>query len=161
MSDIVFERTNGSHPDFVENCRLLDIELEKKMGKEVQKDYLQYNHVLDQIHHAVIAYVNGVPAGSGALKQYDEKSIELKRVFVRPEYQMHGIGTALVSQLVMYAQELGFPKMILESGIQLKEAHHIYYKPGFERIENFGPFKGMENSLCMQKMLGSKENGDQ
>ena len=72
-----------------------------------------------------------------------------KRIFVRPEAQGHGIGTALVLKLIERAKELGYKKMVLETGELLAESVHVYSKLGFERIPNYGQYADMEESYCM------------
>ena len=54
--------------------------------------------------------------GGGAIRRYDDETIELKRVFVHTEYQGRGIGSRLVALLMEWAIELGYKKMVLETG---------------------------------------------
>lgn len=49
-------------------------------------------------------------------------------MFVIPTEQGKGIGTVLVSKLTEWAKELGYKKMILETGELLAESCHIYSK---------------------------------
>lgn len=145
----LYKRCDGSNKDFVENCRLLDEDLDRRVGKVIQRDKYQQFNTLEKIEHAIVVYIDDKPAGAGAIRKYDEDSIELKRVFVRPEVQGNGVGTNLVKELIDWASELGFKKMILETGELLVEAKHVYLKCGFEIIPNYGPYKNMPESLCM------------
>ena len=77
--------------------------------------------------------------------------MELKRVFVRPEFQGQGLGTSLVENLLLWARELGYKTVLLETGKLLKESVHIYQKLGFQVIENYGPYKEIKESLSMRK----------
>ena len=79
--------------------------------------------------------------------------MELKRVFVRPEYQGKGVSTALVSGLIEWAGELGYQSMILETGELLAESCHVYRKLGFRKIPNYGEYVNMPESLCMGREL--------
>ncbi len=153
MIEFVYVRCDGADADFIENCRLLDEDLDRRVGRVIQRDkYHQYNQ-LDQIHEAIMVYHEGRPAGGGAIRAYDETTTELKRVFVRPEYQGKGIGSALVSRLIEWATELGYKKMILETGELLAESCHVYAKLGFQKIPNYGAYVNMRESLCMGKDL--------
>ena len=49
-------------------------------------------------------------------------------MFVIPTEQGKGIGTELVSKLIEWAKELGYKKMILETGELLAESCHVYSK---------------------------------
>lgn len=153
MIEYTFVRCDGTNADFIENCRLLDEDLDRRVGKVIQRDkYHQYNQ-LDKIHEALMVYHEGRPAGGGAIRAYDETTMELKRVFVRPEYQGKGVGSALVSGLIEWAKELGYKRMILETGALLAESCHVYTKLGFSQIPNYGAYVNMPESLCMGKDL--------
>ena len=80
----------------------------------------------------------------------------MKRVFVHTEYQGQGIGTTLVSLLIEWAMELGYQRMILETGELLAESCALYKKIGFQVIPNYGPYANMPESLCMAKDLKNK-----
>ena len=110
-----FIRTDGRNKDFIENCRLLDIDLDRRVGKKIKRDkYKKYNQ-LDEIKEAIVVYENDKVVGGGAIRKYDEENIELKRVFVHTEYQGRGIGSKLVALLIEWAMELGYKRMILET----------------------------------------------
>lgn len=55
--------------------------------------------------------------------------------------------------LIEWAMELGYKRMILETGELLAESCAIYRKMGFEVIPNYGPYENMPESLCMAKNL--------
>ena len=149
MSEAIYVRCDGTNEDFIENCRLLDEDLDRRVGRVIKRDkYTQFNQ-LDKIHEAIVVYQDGKPIGGGAIRPYDETAIELKRVFVRPSAQGCGVGTELVSKLIEWAKELGYQKMILETGDLLAESVHVYSKLGFRKIPNYGAYVNMPESLCM------------
>lgn len=151
-----FRRTDGKNKDFIENCKLLDMDLDKRVGKKIKRDkYRKYNQ-LDEIQEAIVVYENNKVIGGGAIRKYDAENIELKRVFVHTEYQGQGIGTKLVSLLIEWAIELGYQRIILETGELLAESCSVYKKLGFKKIPNYGPYVNMQESLCMAKDLGNK-----
>ena len=153
MSEIVFLRCDGNNKDFIENCRLLDEDLDLRVGKIIKRDkYAQYN-LIDKINEAIVVYRGNNPIGGGSIRPYDENTVELKRVFVIPTEQGKGIGTELVSKLIEWAKELGYKKMILETGELLAESCHVYSKLGFKQIPNYGAYVDMPESLCMGKEL--------
>ena len=148
-----FHRTDGKDKDFIENCRLLDMDLNRRVGKIIKRDkYEKYNQ-LDEIQEAIVVYEENRVIGGGAIRRYDDETIELKRVFVHTEYQGQGIGSRLVSLLMEWAVELGYKKMILETGELLAESCHVYSKLGFKQIPNYGAYVDMPESLCMGKEL--------
>lgn len=148
-----FNRTDGKNKDFIENCRLLDMDLDRRVGKKIKRDkYKKYNQ-LDEIKEAIVVYKDHKPIGAGAIRRYDDENVELKRVFVHTEYQGRGIGSRLVSLLMEWAVELGYKRMILETGELLVESCAVYKKLGFTVIPNYGPYVDMPESLCMAKEL--------
>ncbi len=148
-----FNRTDGKDKDFIENCRLLDMELDRRVGKKIKRDkYMKYNQ-LDEIKEAIVVREDDKLIGGGAIRRYDDENIELKRVFVHVEYQGQGIGSRLVSLLIEWAVELGYKRMILETGELLAESCAVYKKLGFKVIPNYGPYVDMPESLCMAKDL--------
>lgn len=152
-----FHRTDGRNQDFIENCRLLDMDLDRRVGKKIERDkYKKYNR-LDEITEAIVVYEDKRVIGGGAIRRYDNENAELKRVFVHPEYQGRGIGSRLVSLLIEWAVELGYRRMIFETGELLAESCAVYRKLGFQVIPNYGPYADMPESLCMAKDLYSTE----
>lgn len=156
---MIIKRTDGKDQDFVENCRLLDMDLDRRVGKKIQREkYNKYNQ-LDEIREAIVVYENDKPVGGGAIRRYSDEEIELKRIFVHPECQGRGIGTALVSALIEWATEFGYRRMILETGALLAESCALYKKLGFEVIPNYGPYVNMQESLCMARELAKVDPG--
>ena len=148
-----FKRTDGKDKDFIENCRLLDMDLDRRVGKKIKRDkYKKFNRI-DEIQQAIVVYEGNKAVGGGAIRRYNDEDIELKRVFVHAEYQGQGIGSKLVSLLIEWAMELGYKRMILETGELLAESCAVYKKLGFQVIPNYGPYVDMEESLCMAKEL--------
>lgn len=148
-----FRRTDGKNKDFIENCNLLDMDLDRRVGKKIERDkYKKYNQ-LDEIQEAIVVYDGNKAVGGGAIRRYDDESMEIKRVFVHTEYQGQGIGKQLVALLIEWAAELGYKRAVLETGELLAESCAVYKKLGFKVIPNYGPYVNMPESLCMAKDL--------
>ncbi|MDO5574619.1 MAG: GNAT family N-acetyltransferase [bacterium] len=148
-----YTRTSGRNKDFIENCKLLDMDLDRRVGRKIQRDkYSKYNQ-LDEIQEAIVVYDGDKPIGGGAIRKYNDTDVELKRIFVHTEYQGRGVGTKLISMLVEWAKEIGYNRVILETGELLAESCAVYQKLGFTVIPNYGPYVNMPESLCMEKVL--------
>ncbi len=148
-----YVRTDGKNEDFIENCRLLDMDLDRRVGKQIKREKYEKFNQLDEIREAIVVYDHGRAVGGGAIRRYDDENVELKRVFVHNEYQGQGIGSTLVSLLIEWAAELGYRRMILETGELLAESCAVYKKLGFAVIPNYGPYADMPESLCMAKTI--------
>lgn len=144
-------RTDANNTDFVALIGVLDNELAARDG-QIHAYYHQFNQ-LDQIKFTLVAYNGRVPIGCGALKPFDEDTLEVKRMFVLPEKRGMGIATKLLMELERWAGELGVKRCVLETGKNQPEAIQLYRKRGYQAIPNFGPYVGIENSMCFEKML--------
>ena len=150
---IRLERTTSDNEDF----RLLISELDKELRsryEEKQAIYDQYN-IIENNRNVVIAYKDEMPVGCGCFKKFDDRSVEIKRMFVKPEYRGQKIAASILQELENWAIEFNISGTILETGIKQHEAIHLYQKSGYIVVENYGPYKGLPESICMQKNLGS------
>lgn len=144
-------RTNSENTDFRELVVLLDQDLRERDGEE-HAFYAQFNKI-DKIQHVVVAYAEGRAVGCGAIKPYAEVTAEIKRMFVRPEFRRQGVAAAVLAALEQWAAELGFSASVLETGKIQPEAIGLYQKEGYGFTPNYGQYIGVENSVCMKKVL--------
>ena len=144
-------RTDGGNQEFNELIGLLDQQLRERNGV-LQSKYDKFNVVLS-VGTVVVAKWNGQPAGCGCFKQFDKDTVEIKRMFVKPENRRAGIAARILRELEDWAAGLGFSRSILETGSKQLEAINLYKKSGYRQIENFGQYAGMETSLCFAKNL--------
>jgi GNAT superfamily N-acetyltransferase len=137
-------RTTSENADFCMLVHGLDRELAVRDGDE-HAFYAQYN-TLDTIPHAVVAYDGGEAVGCGALRPFDETSVEIKRMFVPLEHRGRGIAKEVLRELEKWAAELDFKRCILETGLKQPEAIALYTVSGYTSIENYGHYQGVYNS---------------
>lgn len=144
-------RTDSKHQDFINLVKLLDQELAIRDGDE-HDFYDQFNKI-DSIKYALNCYENGEAVGCGAIKEFDDESMEVKRMFVPLNHRKKGIASTILKGLEKWTKELGYKRLVLETGIRQPEAIALYEKHGFKRIDNYGQYVGMENSVCFQKKI--------
>lgn len=148
---IRIERTNSENESFRYLVDLLDIELAEKDGKDYTF-YTQYNKI-DLLEHCVLVYMNNSEVGCGAFREMENSIIEIKRMYTIPDHRGKGIASLVLSELEKWAKELGISQCILETGKRQHEAISLYKKRGYSRITNYGPYIGIENSICLKKLL--------
>jgi len=106
----------------------------------------------------LLASDGGEPAGCGALKPLSpsrildaaEVACEMKRLWVRPQFQGRGLGRKLAAALVHYARKQGYTAMYLDTiPAAMQTANRIYTSLGFEQVERYGtnPLLGVEPAL--------------
>ncbi len=144
-------RTDALHPDFKKLVDSLDADLASRDGEE-HSFYDQYNK-LDQIKYTVIVFDGENSVGCGAIKEFEPKVMEVKRMYVLPERRGEGIATKVLSALEDWARDLGYQKCVLETGKRQPEAIALYTKCGYKYIPNYGQYVGIENSICFEKNL--------
>ena len=149
--DLEILETDSKNNDFIELIKLLDQDLCERYG-ELQKQYDKHNKV-DYINNVIIIYKAKVPVACGAFKQYDESSVEIKRVFVRKENRRQGLSKQIIKELEQLARAKDYKYAVLETGIKQNEAINLYKNAGYEIIQNYGPYAGNTNSICMRKDL--------
>ena len=147
----IFNRTDSYNTDFRTLVALLDKDLAIRDGDE-HAFYAQFNKV-QNIKHVVVCYKDDLPIGCGAFKEYDTTSVEIKRMFVQPDYRGHAIGLNILKELELWALESGYSTCVLETGKRQPEAIALYSKAGYSITENYGQYAGVENSVCFSKQL--------
>lgn len=151
MIEIV--RTDSASAEFARLVRKLDIELAERDGAE-HAYYAQFNKI-DMLRYVVVAYFERLPVACGAIKEYDDATVEVKRMFTLPANRGKGIAAGVLKELEAWAAELSFSRCVLETGKKQPEAISLYEKSGYKLIPNYGQYKGIENSVCFAKDLKS------
>lgn len=150
-STVIIKKTTAQDPDFIALVQLLDAYLTTVDGND-HDFYDQYNQ-LDDIKYVLMAYEGKKAIGCGTIKHFDEKRMEIKRMFVREEVRKKGIAGTLLQHLEIWATELGYQYCILETGKRQTAAVRLYEKSGYRYTSNYEPYIGVENSVCMEKKL--------
>ncbi|MGP8216728.1 MAG: GNAT family N-acetyltransferase [Bacteroidia bacterium] len=94
-------------------------------------------------------YKNNV-AGCIALKRLSENSFEFCKLYIDPEVRKLGIATRLVERCITRCKENNAAELWLQTTNELKEAHRLYYKLGFEDKK---PPKEMDVLKRTQKIM--------
>ncbi len=145
------KRTNSDDIDFINLVVLLDQDLKIRDGED-HTFYNQFNKI-DKIKHVIVFYENDVAVGCGAFREKESDTVEVKRMFVNPDYRKRGIAAAVLKELENWAAELNYTYTILETGKKQPEAISLYQKSGYTIIPNYPPYEEMDNSVCMKKTL--------
>jgi len=144
-------RTNSENKDFIELVKLLDFDLAKRDGDK-HSFFAQFNKI-DKVKYVVIAYDKQTPIGCGAIKEFEDQVVEIKRMYTTEDSRGKGIASSILSELEKWAVELSYKKSILETGIKQPEAIGLYRKNGYELIPNYGQYKEVEESRCFEKEI--------
>ena len=95
--------------------------------------------------------------GMGALRKLKVGIGEIKRMYVKPEYQGKGLGKKMLQLLLSKGKEFGFSAIYLETGAFMSTAQHLYRSMGFcdreEYPETEVPLQLRHVWLFMEKRL--------
>lgn len=148
---ITIKRTNFENQHFTDLVAQLDEYLRICDGED-HDFYNQYNSV-DKLQHVIVVYMNHKPIGCGAIKPFDNKTVEVKRMYVLPETRGKGIATRILKALEHWAREMSYIRCILETGKRQPEAIALYLKNEYTIIANYGQYAGIDNSVCFEKPI--------
>ena len=85
----------------------------------------------------LLATLGGRAVGCVALREIDAGACEMKRMFVYPESQGHGVGRALGDAVIRAGREAGYRTMLLDTSFRQTEARALYRRLGFREIEPY------------------------
>lgn len=105
----------------------------------------------------------GEPVACGALRDVSATqgpgTVEVKRLYVAPARRGRGLSRLVMAELEARARELGYGRLILETGVMQPEAIGLYLALGYDPIEAYGEYKDHPGSRCFGKALVPDDGG--
>ncbi len=129
-----------------------DSDLATSLVAEVQQEYVrryggQDETPVDPAEFApplgtfLVAHVGASAIGCAGLRRHGDDTVEVKRMFVRPEHRRRGHARRMLHALEDVAREQGFRRVVLETGMAQPEAIALYLSAGYIPVEGFGHYK--------------------
>lgn len=103
-----------------------------------------------------LAILDGKVAGCVALRKLEDGVCEMKRLFVREEFQGQKIGISLIEKIIDTAKRIGYQKLRLDTyPPKMQKAVGLYESYGFRQIEPYyhNPFG---ETLFMELFISGK-----
>jgi len=95
----------------------------------------------------IIGYDDGEPVCCAGIRQFDNESGEVKRVYARKNSK--GYAAQLMKVLEAWASEQGYKKLILECREQNSHALDFYSQAGYQICEKYTPYENEADAVCM------------
>lgn len=151
ITGYTIKRTSADDPDF----RMLIAELDSELWVELEEDQATYDpfNKVEHIDTVIVLYFHDEPVACGCYKEVNQMTIEIKRMFVRKAHRGKGLAKEVLGQLERWALERNYRLSVLETSIHFQTARQLYSGYGYHIIENYGPYAGLEDSICMKKEL--------
>ncbi len=149
--ELSFRWTDGKDKDF-QGFYLKTEEFYSSIvgGRKNREGFIPYN-ISESISDVLIAEVDGKAVGCGGLKMYSPSTVEIKRLWVDPDYRGAHIATEIIERLEERAEREGCIRLILQTRPQMEEAVSLYTKRGYKKIENYPPYDKLEGAICFAK----------
>jgi pimeloyl-ACP methyl ester carboxylesterase/GNAT superfamily N-acetyltransferase len=85
----------------------------------------------------LVAYRNGAGVGCAGLKRLDERTAEIKRIYVEPEARGAGVARALITELERVARDAGYKTIRLDTGAKQHASVALFRSAGYEPIADY------------------------
>ena len=136
--NLLLKRVQFNDPDFQTLIQELDKEFWVRYP-DTQQNFEPFNKV-DDACRVVVVYHHVTPIGCGCFRPKPDSTVEIKRMYVRPDDRNQGIAKRILNELELQAVAEGFTRSILETGIKQPEAIRSYKNSGYHTIPNIPPY---------------------
>lgn len=131
--------------------RVLFVEYANSLGFSLR--FQNFDSELDELKSvyggarsaAFLGWLEGKRVGCVGVKQFNQDSCEMKRLFIRPEGRGVGLGKMLARTAIRKAKDFGYKVMYLDTMNFMTEANALYKSLGFELTKPYyhNPLKGV------------------
>lgn len=156
--ELIVLKTATAGPEFEDGRHLfrryaesLDFDLAfQHFAEELETISEQYNRPTGAL---LLAYYGETAIGCVGIRQLEQDTAELKRLYVRPDYRRFKIGRQLMEAALHIARELNYQRIRLDTTPSQAQAQNLYRSMGFYEIRPYrhNPIGG---AVFMEKKLG-------
>jgi ribosomal protein S18 acetylase RimI-like enzyme len=153
MAELIVFDVNVHRPIYIDLCEeyfgWTAQELLEKCGIDVfsvvdtsLRDFIEngVDEFITSIQHEGVFYLlqeDEEIVGMGAVRKLRDGIGEIKRMYIKPEFQGRGWGRRLLERLLEEGRERGLSEIYLETGNFMAAAQQLYRSMGFEEREMY------------------------
>jgi GNAT superfamily N-acetyltransferase len=135
---------------FEEYANSLNLDLSfQNFSKELDAISEQYHEPSGGL---LLVFNADFPVGCAGIRQLDNATAELKRMYIKGEYRGLKIGVALLQRSIDLAKTLGYKKLRLDTLAKMAKAQQLYYSFGFYEIDAYR-YNPLAGTIYMEKDL--------
>jgi GNAT superfamily N-acetyltransferase len=103
----------------------------------------------------VVGYLDGAPIACGGWRRHDERTVEVKRMWVAPQERRHGVARRLLAELERTAVLAGRRRIVLTTGAPQRAAIAFYTANGYLVSDaRFGHYAQFDDAVFFTKQIG-------
>ncbi len=156
-SGVRFESVDPADPRARELTRALDDEVRARAPDEPVFG-IENDGFVDAGGIFLLVHQDRMLAGCGALRPFDERIVEVKRMYMLPAFRGAGLSRTLLLELENIAREQRFSIVNIETGEHNTEALGLYWSNGYRPIPRYGEYLDCQYSICFGKPCAAAED---
>ncbi|SDT77560.1 GNAT family N-acetyltransferase [Actinoplanes derwentensis] len=152
MSELEIHQTRFDTPEVQKIVADAMAELARRYGGSGDDTPIALTDFDPPLGRFFIAVQDGEPVGCAGWRRHGDDA-ELKRMFTAEAARGRGVARRILAVIEESAREAGLQRVILETGDQQPEAIALYESRGYQRIEDFGHYRGHAGVLSFARAL--------
>ncbi len=131
--------------DFKKLCKKLD-DFQNNIFKDRVSLKISALDGLENLEKIILMYDGNQVIACGALKPCNKSTAELARMYTDDAYRGQGLAPQIIKELLKYAKEKGYKKIVLDTWKASTSARKLYASLGFKERSSFDA-KTFQNSF--------------
>lgn len=144
-------QTKTNNGDFFSLSALLDKELWQRYP-EHHETYKKHSDA-SRADTVIVGYLSSTAVACGCFIEHPLKVIEIKCMFVHPDFRRQGFAGIILAELENRARKRGYETSILETGLKQPEAIKLHRQYGYEKTADYMAYQDLPDSICFKKSL--------
>lgn len=141
----IIKEVEFNNIDFENLCKKLDA-FQNNIFKERVSLKMSALDGLEKLEKILLMYDGNQGIACGGLKPVNASTVELARMYTDDNYRGQGLAKQIIKELLAYAKEKGYKKIILDTWKDSTSARNLYASLGFKERPPFDA-KTFQNSF--------------